>query len=197
MANCTPWNAVFPKRGCYPNKLKSGVSPQMSDPSNTDSNRELNRMILRNVWQTAPQGTLANKVGPGYRGRWANSSFRIVNNAGDVLSRQNYSCGGPNMVGSHPGMLNLTYGGGQSKAGCDGTGIPPSTCNVKYVYDSSDFIKYRKLKALNAGYVAPDYADGGKTSNYSMMLNQPPCSKGCKKRNQNVRYNYENALGVS
>ena len=196
MTTCTPWNAVFPKRGCYPNKLKSGVSPQMSDPSNTDSSRELNRMILRNVWQTAPQGTLANKTGPGYRGRWANSTFRILNNAGDVLSRKNYSCGGPNMVGSHPGMLNLTYGGGQSKVGCDKTGIPPSTCNVKYVYDSSDFIKYRKLRALNAGYVAPDYADGGGTSNYSMMLNQPPCSKGCKNKNKNVVYSYNQALGL-
>ena len=157
MANCTPWNAIFPKAGCYPNKKKSGVSPKMSDPSNTDSNRELNRTILRNVWQTAPKGTLNTKYG----GKWANSSFRIVNNAGDVLSRQNYSCGGSDMVGSRPGMLNLTYGGGQSKVGCDGSGIPPSTCNVKYVYDSSDFIRYKKLRALNKSYVSPDYSDGG------------------------------------
>ena len=174
MTTHAPWNAIFPKRGCYPNSIKSGVSPQMSDPSNTDSNRELNRMILRNVWQTAPKGTLNTKYG----GKWANSSFRIVNNAGDVLSRQNYSCGGPNMVGSHPGMLNLTYGGGQSKKNCDGTGIPPSTCNVKYVYDSSDFIRYRKLKALNASYVAPDYADGG--------------SNGLG--NKNVKYSYDQVL---
>ena len=181
MANCTPWNAIFPKAGCYPNSIKSGVSPQMSAPSNTDSNRELNRMILRNVWNTAPQGTLANKTGAGYRGRWANSSFRIVNNAGDVLSRQNYSCGGSDMVGSRPGMLNLTYGGGQSKAKCDGSGIAPSTCNVKYVYDSSDFIRYRKLKALNASYVSPDYSDGGGTKTG---------------KNKVKKYSYENALGL-
>ena len=153
---CTPWNAIFPKPGCYPNKKNSGVSAKMSYPSVTDSSRERERDILRNVWQTVPKGTHDNE----YSGRWANSSFRIVNNAGDVLSRKNYSCGGSNMVGSRPGMLNLTYGGGQSKSGCDGTGIPPSTCNVKYVYDSSDFIKYRKLKALNKGYVSPDYSDG-------------------------------------
>ena len=177
MTTCTPWNAVFPKRGCYPNKIKSGVSPQMSDPSVTDSARELNRMILRNVWQTAPKGTLNTKYG----GKWANSSFRIVNNAGDVLSRQNYSCGGPNMVGSHPGMLNLTYGGGQSKKNCDGTGIPPSTCNVKYVYDSSDFIRYRKLKALNASYVSPDYTDGG--------------ANGLG--NKNVKYSYDEVLDIT
>ena len=41
MANCTPWNAVFPKAGCYPNKIKSGVSPQMSAPSVTDSSQKL------------------------------------------------------------------------------------------------------------------------------------------------------------
>jgi hypothetical protein len=177
MANCTPWNAIFPKAGCYPNKIKSGVSPKMSDPSNTDSNRELNRTILRNVWQTAPKGTLNTKYG----GKWANSSFRIVNNAGDVLSRQNYSCGGSDMVGSRPGMLNLTYGGGQSKVGCDGSGIPPSTCNVKYVYDSSDFIRYKKLRALNKSYVSPDYSDGGG-------------SKSSK--NKVKKYSYENALGL-
>ena len=146
----------FSQRGCYPNKIKSGVSPQMSAPSNTDSARELNHAILRNVCKQP-----LREHNTRYGGKWANSSFRIVNNAGDVLSRQNYSCGGPNMVGSHPGMLNLTYGGGQSKKQCDGTGIPPSTCNVKYVYDSSDFIRYRKLKALNASYVSPDYTDGG------------------------------------
>ena len=150
---CVSWNAVFPKSGCYPNIKNSGVSSKMSYPSVTDSSRERDRDILRNVWRTVPKGSLNQK--------WANSSFRIVNNAGDVLSRKNYSCGGSNMVGSRPGMLNLSYRGGQSKNSCDGTGIPPSTCNVKYVYDSSDFIRYRKLKALNKGYVASDYSDGG------------------------------------
>ena len=46
---------------------------------------------------------------------------------------------------------------------------------AKYVYDSSDFIRYRKLKALNASYVAPDYADGG--------------SNGLG--NKNVKYSYD------
>jgi hypothetical protein len=141
--------------------------------------------------QTAPKGTLSNSK---YQGRWANSSFRVLNNAGDVLSRKNYSCGGSNMVGTRPGMLNLIYGGGQSKANCDGTNIPPSTCNVKYVYDSSDFIKYKKLRALNKGYVTPNYADGGATSNYSMMRNKPPCSNGCKNQNKSHYYTYMDAI---
>ena len=110
----------------------------------SSSSRAANRAILRSGWQSVPKGSNGRS--------WANSPFRILNNAGDVLSRSNYSCGGPNMVGSRPGMLNLTYGGGQSTAKCDGTNIPPSTFNVKYVYDSSDFIKYKKLRALNGNY---------------------------------------------
>ena len=183
---------VYPPRGIFPNMLKSGVSPQMSAPSVTDSSRERNRMILRNVWQTAPEGTLNNSK---YRGKWRNGAFRVLNNAGDVLSRENYSCGGPNMVGSHFGMLNLTYGGGQSKKNCDKSGVPPSTCNVKYVYDSSDFTKFKKLMALNKGYVTPNYSDGGASSNYSMMLNQPPCSRSCKNKNEKVVYSYDKTFG--
>ena len=166
--SCTNPNKVYPERGCYPNIIKSGVSPQLSYPTVSDSSRGTNRFVLRNVWQTAPIGTLLAKNRE-YRGKWANSSFRILNNAGDVKSRKNYSCGGADMVGSQPGMLNLTYGGGQSKTNCDGSDIPPSTCNVKYVYDSSDFTRYRKLRAANSGYVAPNYSDGGATTNLSLI----------------------------
>jgi hypothetical protein len=85
--------------------------------------------------------------------------FRAVNNAGDPLSRKNYSCGGPNQLSSRPGIPNVTTRDGPpSTSGCDGN-IPPSTCNVKYVYDSSDFIKFRKQVALRRTY--DDYSSGG------------------------------------
>ena len=80
----------FQNPGVIRIKKIRGVSAKMSYPSVTDSSRERERDILRNVWQTVPKGTHDNE----YSGRWANSSFRIVNNAGDVLSRKNYSCGG-------------------------------------------------------------------------------------------------------
>jgi hypothetical protein len=35
---------------------------------------------------------------------------------------------------------------------CDGTGVPPASCNVKYVYDSSDYTTYLKQKALAKTY---------------------------------------------
>jgi hypothetical protein len=34
----------------------------------------------------------------------------------------------------------------------DNTGVPSSTCNVKYVYDSSDYTRFRKLQASNRNY---------------------------------------------
>ena len=34
-------------------------------------------------------------------------------------------------------MILTTKDGGQDKSNCDGSGVPPSSCNVKYVYDSS------------------------------------------------------------
>lgn len=191
--SCTNYDAVYPKRGCYPNKLKSGVSSKLSYPTVSESARGRNRFILRNVWQTAPKGTLLAKNHK-YSGKWANSSFRILNNAGDVLSRKNYSCGGSNMIGSRPGTLNFTYRGGQSKTNCDGTDIPPSTCNVKYVYDSSDFTRYRKLRAVNKGYVAPNYSDGGATSVYSLTRNKQPCQSRCEVKNNRLSYNYDEVL---
>ena len=34
----------------------------------------------------------------------------------------------------------------------DKTGIPSSTCNVKYVYDGSDYTRFRKQMAMNRNY---------------------------------------------
>ena len=43
------------------------------------------------------------------------------------------------------------------------TSIPASACNVKWVYDSSDYITYLKQKAINKNYNALTY--GGNESN--------------------------------
>ena len=76
-----------------------------------------------------------------------------LRNAGDLLSRPNYSCGGPcQTFQSRPGLFGLKGHFGHIQSQCDGTGIPPSSCNVKYVYDSSDYIRYAKEKAINKNY---------------------------------------------
>ena len=105
-----------------------------------------NRFILRNAWSNIASNASKNKnLGIG--------KFRAYNNAGDILSRTNYSCGGSNMVSSSVGSLKLTTkDGGQSSLRCDESGIKPSTCNVKYVYDSSDFMRFKKQVALSKNY---------------------------------------------
>lgn len=90
--------------------------------------------------------------------------FRAVNNAGDLLSRKYYSCGGPcQTFQSRPGMFGLKQHFGHIQDQCDGTGVPPSSCNTKYVYDSSDYIRYAKQKAMNKNYNDASYSG----NNYS------------------------------
>jgi hypothetical protein len=86
--------------------------------------------------------------------------FRAVNNLGDFLARENYVCGGPNQVNaSKPGWKSRI---GSMISNCDFTGIPSSTCNVKYVPDASDYIRYKKLRANNQNF--NDKSNGGYTN---------------------------------
>lgn len=145
--------SMFPTRnvprGTYPNV--HGVAVPLTNPMSTGSNRSRPRGTIRRAWN-GRYAQFANQLSIG--------SFRSVNNAGDPLSRKNYSCGGPNQLSSRPRIPNVTTRDGPpGRSGCDGTGVAASTCNVKYVYDSSDFIKFRKQRALNRTY--NDYSSGG------------------------------------
>jgi len=88
-----------------------------------------------------------------------NSPFRLVTNAGDKLSRINYSCGGTTIQGSRPQNRGLKQLWGSSKSHCDGTGIEPSNCNTKYVYDGSDYTAFLRNQAYNKTYNLP--SNGG------------------------------------
>ena len=120
----------------YPNTI--GVSPQKFYPVISVNDRSIERRILSKVWNTY-QLTSNNSMG----------GFRSVMNAGDHLSRVNMPCSGSNQVTSRPGMLHLTTKDGLIR--CNNT-YPVANTNVKYVYDSSDFTRYRKEKSINAGY---------------------------------------------
>lgn len=137
-----------------------GIMPLRTPPSDDSSDFARNRLVLRDVWNTKKYEVLAsNNFKP------ATGSFRATMNAGDLLSRQNYSCGGGSQVNSRPGLFGLNIGGIHDT--CDGTNIPPSTCNVKFVYDSSDFTRFKKEKALNKNY--NDKSSGGDQSNASQV----------------------------
>lgn len=83
--------------------------------------------------------------------------FRAVNNSGDFLSRKNYSSGGPNPTNaSRPGYARKI---GSIWTNTDTTGVPASSCNVKFVADSSEYIKFKKQQANNRNY--NDLSQGG------------------------------------
>jgi hypothetical protein len=139
----------------------TGISPPQLTNAYKNSEDALTRKCLRRVWNT-PYATGVNN---GYSR--VTTPFRAVYNSGDFLARVNYSCGGPNQV-------NQTYynrGGhlGFIPQHCDGTRVPPSSCNVKFVADSSDYIRYRRERAVNLNY--NDLTNGGDQSNGSYVFN--------------------------
>ena len=157
-------------RGTYPN-IK-GISVKKPYPTIGSQERGTTRRILREVWNGGNSAAAEYAIQGG--ARCINQrSFRAVMNAGDLMSRKNYSCGGPDMIGSgNPGSVKMTTkDGGQSKRNCneakegcpDGKQIPPATCNVKYVYDSSNYTRYLKERASNRGYT---YTIGGTQGKY-------------------------------
>ena len=106
------------------------------------------RFTLKEAWNTTYPSQLkrANK-------KAIITPFRAVTNSGDLLSREYYSCGGPcQTFQSRPGMFGLKGAFGHISDRCDGSGIPPASCNVKYVYDSSNYTRYMKEKAINKVY---------------------------------------------
>jgi len=79
--------------------------------------------------------------------------FRAVTNSGDILSRKYYSCGGPCQTPqSIVGVYGLNNRIGSIQNHCDKTAVPAAACNVKYVYDSSDYSTYLKQRAILKTY---------------------------------------------
>jgi hypothetical protein len=109
------------------------------------------RKVLRMGWNTAyATGTVNDQAR-------VITPFRAVNNSGDFLSRKNYSSGGPNPTNaSRPGYSRKI---GSIWTNTDATGIPASSCNVKFVADSSEYIKFKKQQANNRNY--NDLSQGG------------------------------------
>jgi hypothetical protein len=133
------------------------------------------RFTLKNAWNTSYQRQLRkNNIK-----KSITTPFRAVNNAGDLLSRQNYSCGGTcQTFQSRPGLKGLSTHFGSVQNTCIpsfignrlqmNNNIPASACNVKYVYDSSDYITYLKQSAVNKNY--NDLKYGGNDNNSSQSV---------------------------
>ena len=120
------------------------------------SSREFDRFFIRDAWN----GQAATKT---YSGIKINATpFRAVMNAGDLLSRPYYVSGGSNQVkGSITTQSNISANvlAGSIHPQLDLTRIPSATANGKYVYDSSDYTRFRKQAAVKKNY--NDYSSGG------------------------------------
>ena len=130
------------------------------------------RYTLKNAWNTTYPSQLRRN---GLK-KTITTPFRAVNNAGDLLSRENFSCGGSCQTPqSRPGLHGLRTHFGSVSVSCTPSAtynslqqikeVPAAACNVKYVYDSSDYITYLKQKAVNKNY--NDFSNGGDDYNSS------------------------------
>ena len=121
----------------------TGISPQQTINNHKDSEMCMTRRVLRDSWNGAYATGTVNGLGKRIGG------FKAVNNIGDFLNRQNYVCKIPNpQSNSFQGRNRI----GSIINHCDNTGIPCSNTNTKFVPDSSDYIKYRKQRAINQNY---------------------------------------------
>ena len=156
-----------------PSSAGGGIPGLMAPATNTCDRSYLNyeqpRFSLRDAWNTTyPSQLRVNGL------KRICTPFRAVNNAGDILCREHlyYSCGGSNQTpqSSRQSLRGLRQHYGHISSQCDGTGVPASTCNTKWVYDSSDYITYKKQRAMVKNY--NDLASGGNISSASQSASR-------------------------
>jgi hypothetical protein len=136
-----------------------GYSPQQTITSYKDSDQVMVRKVLRSAWNNP------NAVGTINGKNRVVTPFRAVNNLGDFLGRQNYVCGGSNQVNADkPGWKGHI---GSIISQCDTTGVAASVCNNRFVPDSSDYIRFRKQRALVQNY--NDIKNGGDQNHASYV----------------------------
>lgn len=136
-----------------------GYSPIQTLTNSRDSESTMTRRVLRDGWNTNyARGQVNGK-------NRVTTPFRAVNNSGDFLGRVQYNSGGSNQVNaSRPGYKGNI---GSLWTNTDGTGVPASTCNTKFVADSSDYITFKKQQAINRNY--NDLSNGGDKNNASYV----------------------------
>jgi hypothetical protein len=165
--------SIFARSIKSPGGAIQGWMPQQTqNVDKTYPEFEQIRWTLKEAWNTKYRGQLRRN---GLK-QSITTPFRAVNNAGDLLSRDNYSCGGTCQTPqSRPGLHGLKTHFGSVQSSCIPSAtysslqlinnIPAAACNVKYVYDSSDYTTYLKQRAVNKNY--NDLSYGGDDSNSS------------------------------
>ncbi len=126
----------------------TGYMTQQTQSNQRDGESTAYRRVLRDSWNSRNAQATINSNGTDYNR--IVTPFRAVNNSGDYLGRMFYSCGGPNPTNaSKPGYKSRIR---QVPQQCDATQIEAGSCNPRFVADSSDYIRFRKLRALVKNY---------------------------------------------
>jgi len=158
-----------------PSKLGGGVPGGRPSAgfanTNTSSEMALKRKILRKAFKT-------NKVNKS-NVRATCGPFRTANNLGDVLNRRNKSCGGCNQVNdTTSNVLNSKKADGVSNSDCGlvvhgftTTDVPLASGNSKYVSNSSEFTKFKELKAINLNYNDSSFGGDQHNASYTFINN--------------------------
>jgi len=151
--------------------MKGFIPQQVQDNDHTYADFEQIRFQLVQSWNNSYRGQIAltNASRPmnQHVGRVI-TPFRAINNAGDILSRKDYSCNtGCQTFQSRPNLHGLKKNFGSQQVHCDGTSVPAGTCNGKFVYDSSDYSTYLKQKAIQKTY--NNLINGGNQNNGSQV----------------------------
>jgi hypothetical protein len=154
-----------------------GYMPQQNQTVDKQySEFEQIRFTLKQAWNTNYNRQLKQS----HLKKSITTPFRAVNNAGDLLSRLNYSCGGScQSFQSRPNMHGLKQQFGSVQSTCIPSAvysslqmndkIPASACNVRFVYDSSDYTTYLKQKAVNKNYNDLSYSGNNSNGAQSAM----------------------------
>jgi hypothetical protein len=165
--------SIFAKNPKSPGGAIQGWMPQTTQLTDKRyPEYEHIRLIVKDAWNTQYRRQLRRNN----LKQSITTPFRAVNNAGDLLSRENYSCGGScQSFQSRPGLRGLRSHFGAISVSCIPSAaynslqlinnVPAAACNVKYVYDSSDYITYLKQRAINKNY--NDFSNGGDDYNGS------------------------------
>jgi hypothetical protein len=146
----------------------SGHMPQSVPLRLKGNGNEIDRLYARRVFNTS--ASFKTAADPVTSGMLLNGSYRSTMNAGDPLNRANQQCGGSNQAsGAVRGSANAAardhLAGGLADGACGTTtqygGAPYVALhtqnpvwsgNSRFVVDSSDFTRFKKMKSVNRNY---------------------------------------------
>lgn len=128
--------------------------------------RSRDRIVLRKAFGNHK---LANAINSplNFNGKWKTSPFRVAMNAGDILGSINE---GPSPLLPSNNQVN---GIGPSKLRAHSGGVKSGAAfysgNPKYVYNGSDYTRFKKLQTKNKSYNDSSFSGNDSNSSFSAI----------------------------